>query len=184
MKKVLCTFDQHGRQILEIFNEVILHSTALYDYKPRTLEQIEQWFKLKAENNFPVIGYESVNDAQDNEADTLSGRLMGFASYGSFRPFPAYKYTVEHSIYVHQDFRKQGLGKKLLQDVIDTAQAQDYHVVIGALDQANSGSIALHEQMGFTHCGTINQAAFKFNRWLNLVFYQKILSSPAQPCDG
>lgn len=81
-------------------------------------------------------------------------------------------------------FRGQGIGKRLLQELITAAQAQDYHVLVGGIDSANSVSIRLHEALGFTYCGTIRQAGFKFGRWLDLAFYQLILSTPAQPADG
>ena len=116
--------------------------------------------------------------------ESSDGELMGFASYGTFRAFPAYKYTVEHSVYVDARFRGQGLGRVLLQQVIEAARAQDYHVLVGGIDSTNRTSIALHEKAGFTHSGTIQQAGFKFGRWLDLAFYQFILNTPAQPEDG
>ena len=170
---VQCTHDRHAEAILAIFNDAILHSTALYDYKPRTREMMAAWFEVKAKGKFPVIGLE--ND---------SGELMGFGSYGTFRGFPAYKYTVEHSVYVAGRFRGQGVGKRLLQEIITAAQRQDYHVLVGAIDASNAVSMQLHEALGFTPCGTIRQAGFKFNRWLDLLFYQLLLPTPAQPRDG
>jgi phosphinothricin acetyltransferase len=163
----------HAGQVLAILNDVILNSTAIYDYKLRTPQMMESWFEAKQRGNYPVLG--AVND--DDE-------LMGFASYGPFRAWPAYKYTVEHSIYVAAKFRGQGLGKRLLAEAIAAARAQDYHVLIGAIDSQNSTSIRLHERFGFQHAGTIRQAGFKFGRWLDLVFYQLILDTPAQPVDG
>lgn len=173
MRVVQCEQQRHANSILAIFNEVITNSTALYDYKPRTPEIMATWFETKAKGNFPVIGIE-------NEA----GDLMGFASYGTFRAFPAYKYTVEHSVYVDTRFRGQGVGKRLLQEIITAAQRQQYHVLVGGIDASNSVSIRLHEAMGFTHCGTIKQAGFKFGRWLDLAFYQLIFTTPAAPSDG
>lgn len=173
MQVVECNRERHADAILAIFNDAILNSTALYDYRPRTKEMMAAWFETKAKGNFPVIGIE--ND---------SGELMGFGSYGTFRAFPAYKYTVEHSVYVDARFRRQGVGKRLLQEIIASAQRQEYHVLVGAIDAANAVSIRLHESFGFTHYGTIRQAGFKFNRWLDLVFYQLILTTPSQPCDG
>jgi phosphinothricin acetyltransferase len=173
MRIVPCTHDRHAEAILAIFNDAILNSTALYDYKPRTREMMGAWFETKAKGKFPIIGIE--ND---------SGELMGFGSYGTFRGFPAYKYTVEHSVYVDARFRGHGVGKRLLQEVITAAQRQDYHVLVGAIDAANPVSIRLHESLGFSPCGTIRQAGFKFNRWLDLVFYQLILTTPAKPRDG
>jgi L-amino acid N-acyltransferase len=173
MQIVQCTHDRHAAAILAIFNDAILNSTALYDYKPRTREMMTVWFEIKAKGKFPVFGIE--ND---------SGELMGFGSYGTFRAFPAYKYTVEHSIYVDARFRGCGVGKRLLQEVITAAQRQDYHVLVGAIDASNAVSIRLHESLGFSPCGTIRQAGFKFNRWLDLVFYQLILKTPGDPRDG
>jgi L-amino acid N-acyltransferase len=173
MQIVPCTHDRHADAILAIFNDAILNSTALYDYKPRTQKMMNAWFEAKAKGNFPIIGVE-------NE----SGELMGFGSYGTFRAFPAYKYTVEHSVYVDARFRGHGIGKRLLQEVIATAQRQDYHVLVGAIDASNAVSIRLHESLGFAPCGTIRQAGFKFNRWLDLVFYQLVLVTPTEPRDG
>jgi L-amino acid N-acyltransferase len=173
MRVIQCQHDRHADAILAIFNDAILNSTALYDYQPRTREMMIAWFETKAKGRFPVIGIE--ND---------SGELMGFGSYGTFRAFPAYKYTVEHSVYVDARFRGQGIGKRLLQEIITTAQGQDYHVLIGVIDAANAVSLRLHESLGFTPCGTIRHAGFKFNRWLDVVFYQLILTTPAQPRDG
>ena len=162
-----------AEQILAIFNEAILNSTALYDYKPRTPESMQAWFENKKKGGFPVIG--AVED---------SGELVGFGSYGTFRSWPAYKYSVEHSIYVAVKHRGKGLGKLLLQQIIASAREQNYHVIIGAIDSQNQVSIRLHQQLGFQHAGTIRHAGFKFGRWLDLEFYQLLLDTPARPVDG
>ena len=172
MKVIQCDSSYAG-QILAIFNDAILNSTALYDYKPRTPEMMTAWFENKVRGNYPVVGI--VNEA---------GELMGFGSYGSFRDRPAYKYTVEHSLYVAKSWRRQGIGKRLLQEVITKAQGQNYHVLIGGIDSENSASIRLHEQFGFQLAGTLHQVGFKFGRWLDLQFYQLLLSTPANPVDG
>jgi L-amino acid N-acyltransferase YncA len=173
MNLITCTFDKHAEAILAILNEAIANSTALYDYHSRTMKNMVSWFETKAAGHFPVIGMES--DA---------GELAGFASYGTFRAWPAYKYSVEHSVYVDARFRGQGIGRRLLEAVIASAREQDYHVLIGGIDATNRASIALHERMGFTHCGTIQQVGFKFGRWLDLAFYQLALPTPLQPTDG
>jgi L-amino acid N-acyltransferase len=173
MRVVQCEQSRHAEAILAIFNDAIINSTVLYDYKPRTMEMMTGWFEAKSKGKFPVIGIE--ND---------SGELMGFGSYGTFRAWPAYKYSVEHSVYVDARFRRQGVGKRLLHEVIAAAQGQDYHLLVGVIDASNSVSIQLHEAMGFTHCGTIRQAGFKFSRWLDVSFYQLILSTPSNPIDG
>ncbi|CAM4382131.1 GNAT family N-acetyltransferase [Bordetella tumbae] len=170
---VECTCERHGPAILEIFNDAILTSTALYDYKPRTLASMQAWFQAKAAGGFPVVGFE-------NEA----GELMGFASYGSFRAYPANKYTVEHSVYVQSRFRGKGLAEALMRIVIDRARQAQLHVLVGGIDATNAGSIRLHEKLGFVHAGTIRHAGFKFGRWLDLAFYQLILDTPVEPVDG
>src|SRR5258706_5580598 len=173
MTIIQCDHQKHAAQILAIFNEAIINSTALYDYKPRTADMMQTWFEAKAKGNFPVIGVQ-----EDG------GKLMGFASFGSFRAWPAYKYSVEHSVYVDARFRGRGVGRRLLEEVIEAARAQNYHVLIGGIDATNKASLALHERLGFTHCGTIRQVGFKFGRWLDLSFYQLILPTPLQPIDG
>jgi L-amino acid N-acyltransferase len=173
MNIVACTYDSHAPAILGILNEAIVNSTALYDYVLRPPESMIGWFRAKQENGYPVIG--AVAD---------DGTLMGFASYGTFRAFPAYKYSVEHAIYVHKDHRRKGLGRVLMQHLIERARQQDYHVMIGGIDMENSGSIALHQSLGFVHAGTIRQAGFKFGRWLDLGFFQLVLETPRAPRDG
>ena len=112
------------------------------------------------------------------------GNLLGFASWGSFRAFPAYKYTVEHSIYIQHEQRGRGLGKLLLQALIERAkQNGQVHVLIGCIDASNQSSIALHRRLGFEHSGTFPQVGFKFGRWLDVDFYQLILQTPFNPQD-
>ncbi len=168
-----CDETRDSDVILSIFNEAIAHSTALYEYQPRTIQNMVQWFAEKREFNFPVLG--AYDDA---------GHLLGFATYGVFRSKPAYKYTIEHSIYIHQSHRSKGVGRVLLEQLIEQAKAQDYHCMVGAIDAANAASIHLHEQFGFTHAGTITQAGFKFGEWLDLAFYQLLLDTPEHPVDG
>jgi len=171
MQFVACTHDAHAAAILEILNEAIVNSTALYDYKPRALEAMVGWFKAKEAGRFPVIG-------------AMEGsQLLGFASYGTFRAWPAYKYTVEHSVYVHRDHRGKGIGPALMKRLIDAARDQEYHVMVGGIDAANRTSIAMHEKLGFTHAGTVRHAGYKFGRWLDLAFYQLLLETPARPVD-
>ncbi|MDQ8034291.1 MAG: N-acetyltransferase family protein [Bordetella sp.] len=170
MPLIHCSEDRHAGAILDIFNHAIATSTALYDYKPRPASAMAGWFETKRRNDFPVIGIE-------DEA----GRLLGFASYGTFRAWPAYKYSVEHSIYIHHDSRGAGLGRQLLTALIEEATAREVHTMIGGIDQTNAASIALHERLGFTSAGVIREVAYKFGRWLDLAFYQKVLATPAQP---
>ena len=170
---VNCTYERHADAILEIFNDAILHSTALYDYTPRPRQSMVGWFAAKSSGGFPVIGIENAD-----------GRLLGFGSYGTFRAWPAYKYTVEHSVYVHKEHRGRGLGSILLSELIAAARKNDRHAMIGGIDTTNTGSIKLHEKLGFKHVGTLPQVGFKFDRWLDLSFYHLQLETPAHPTDG
>ena len=155
----------HLPEVSAIFNEAIFHSTALYDYEPRTLEKVIQWHEAHAQSDFPIIG-------AFDEADTL----LGFAAYGSFRPHDGYKFTAEHSVYVRTDARGRGIGETLLTALLAEARKRPVHSLIGVIDADNTVSIRLHEKLGFKFCGKIPQAGFKFGRWLDVVFYQLVLS--------
>jgi phosphinothricin acetyltransferase len=170
---VSCTHERHAAAILRILNEAIVNSTALYDYHPRSRESMAGWFRTKEAGRFPVIG-----------AESHAGELLGFATYGTFRNWPAYKYSVEHSVYVHKNHRGEGIGAALMARLITLAEKQDYHVMVGGIDQSNTASVKLHEKLGFEHAGTIRQAGFKFGRWLDLSFYQLVLNTPTAPADG
>ncbi len=142
----------------------------LYEYQPRTPQNMRAWFAEKKAGRFPVIGAEQ------------AGVLLGFATYGTFRARAAYKYTVEHSVYVHKDHRGRGIGMALMQRA-DRAGARSSSTTCWSAASMSPmpSACAMHERLGFTHAGTIRQAAFKFGRWLDLGFYQLILETPANP---
>jgi len=146
--------------ILLIYNDAILHTTAVYDYEPYTYENRVKWFEDKEQKGTPIIAYEE------------DGEVCGFATYGSFRDWPAYQYTVEHSVYVNPKHSKKGIGVTLLREIIKEAQNNGYITMVAGIDDANEGSISLHERVGFTYCGTVRKAGYKFDRWLHLAFYQ------------
>ena len=173
LRLVDCTYERHADAILAIFNDAILTSTALYVYEPRNLAFMESWFLNKRNDGFPIVGLEAEN-----------GELMGFASYGAFRAWPAYKYSVEHSVYIAKPHRGKGIGETLMRALIERARQAQVHIMVGGIDAANSGSIAMHQKLGFRHAGTINEAGFKFGRWLDLAFYQLTLNTPLTPVDG
>src|SRR3546814_4792420 len=112
-----------------MFNDAIPPSTALYEYQPRTPALLKAWFQAKQAGGVPVVGYEDA-----------AGELMGFASYGTFRAYPANKYTVEHSVYIDARFRGRGLGEALMRVVIERARQRQIHVLVGGIDAANARS--------------------------------------------
>jgi len=149
--------------ILDIINYNILNSTALYDYKPRTLENQIAIFEEKLKKGFPIIV------AIDNET------LVGFGYYSEFRFREAYKFTVEHSVYAHPNYIGKGIGKLILENLIKLAKLQKLHTMIGVIDAENQSSIEFHKKFGFEIAGTIKDSGFKFDRWLHSVFMQKML---------
>lgn len=163
----------HLDAIRGLFNHAIAHSTALYDYHPRSPETVRAWWDEKQQKGLPVIGMWSDADG-----------LLGFASFGPFRAWPAYQYTAEHSLYVAEPHRGQGVGRRLLSATVERARAHDIHALIGGIDADNVASIALHESLGFDRVGTLPQVGFKFGRWLDLCFYQRTLDTPAHPTEG
>lgn len=149
--------------ILEITNYAILHSTAIYDYDARSLETQMTWFNKRKTDRFPVVVAE------------YDAKVIGYGSYGMFRERQAYRTTAEHSVYVAEGFSGKGIGGKLLEELVVRAKKQGIHTLIGGIDASNHGSITFHKKHGFTEAGTIREAAFKFERWLDLLFMQRIL---------
>ncbi len=156
-----CSLAKHGDSILEILNDAIATSTAVYDYQPRPRESMDTWFAEKRKNDFPVIGIENEN-----------GELMGFATYGKFRPQQGYLHTAEHSVYVHRNHQRKGLGRQLLTELISRAKQQKLHLLLGLIDSQNRASIELHRSIGFELSGTITEAGYKFDRWLDVEIYR------------
>lgn len=158
--------------ILDIYNDAIINTTAVYSYEPHTMEMRQQWYDDKISKGIPVI-----------VAD-IDGRVVGFISYGPFRAWPAYKYSVEHSVYVDREFRNQGIAKKLLIRLIEVVSKKDIHTLIAGIDADNSASIHLHQQLGFQDAGHFSEVGYKFGKWLNLRFLQLILHNNLQPTEG
>lgn len=164
-KWVNCHAENHGEAIKEIFNEQIRHGTALYDLQEKTADDIDRWFATKADQQLPIIGVEDGH-----------GTLLGFASLSRFRPQQATARTYEHSLYVTPEARGQGLGKQLLNALINEATQVSAHCLVGVIDADNQQSIAMHKKAGFTEQGRLNQIAYKFDRWLDAVFMQRFIS--------
>jgi L-amino acid N-acyltransferase len=154
-------------QILAIYNEVIATSTAVYATAPASLEERGEWFEQRRQRGFPVL--------VAAEGDIV----LGFSSFGEFRgAWSGYRYSVEHSVHVHADARGKNVGRLLVEALFPLALASDKHLMIGAVDAANAGSIRFHERLGFERVGHFKEVGHKFGRWLDLVFMQRFLDSP------
>jgi L-amino acid N-acyltransferase len=158
-------------QILDIYNDVITHTTAVFSYAKHTLTMREEWFQSRLQGKFPVYVAEDKNE------------ILGFCSYGPFRVWPAYKYTVENSIYVAAQHRGKGISKLLMQPLINQAIQQQYHVIIAAIEASNHVSIRMHESFGFTEVANFKEVGFKFGKWLDLKFFELMLLTPQNPVE-
>ena len=162
MKIRLATTDDLP-DILSLLNFSIATSTAVYVDEPSNLELVSSWFEERTAQSFPITVAEH------------NGCFAGYGSYGSFRARPGYRFTVEHSVYVLDEYQGNGIGSALLEDLIDRARSAGMHSMMAGIDGENPGSIKFHEQHGFKVVATIPEAGFKFNRWLTLILMQKLL---------
>ena len=149
--------------MLEIYNDVILNTTAVYDYEPHTLAMRKAWFDTKQKDGYPIF------IAVEN------GQVLGFSSLGPFRAWAAYQYTVENSVYVSADSRGKGVGRLLLEPLIESARQMNKHTIVAGIDASNLASVRLHESFGFREVACFKEVGYKFNRWLDLRFLQLIL---------
>lgn len=147
--------------LVAIYNEVIANSTAVYFSQPVTLEERQQWWQARRAQGYPLL---IAHDAQG---------VAGFATFGDFRTWPGYRFTVEHSVHVRADGRGRGIGTQLLKALFPCAAALGKHVMVGGVDAANAASIRFHERLGFSRVGQLREVGYKFNRWLDLVFLQR-----------
>ena len=150
--------------ILEIYNDAVLTTTATYDYEPRTLEHRTQWFEERQRDNYPM--FVAVEDA---------GQVIGWSALNPFHARPGYRFTSENSVYVAADMRGKGVGKLLLSPLIEGAKARGLHAIIAVIDADNEASIRLHAAFGFEQVGLFKQTGFKFNRWLDVVYMEKLV---------
>jgi L-amino acid N-acyltransferase len=153
--------------VCDIYNALIPTTTIAWTESTQTLAERIEWFTEQEARGFPCL---VADDA---------GAVIGFASYGSFRgdgKWPGYKFTVEHTIHVARSHWGIGVGRALLETLIERAQEAGLHVMVGGIDGANTASIRFHEALGFTEVARMPQTGSKFGRWLDLVFVQRILS--------
>jgi L-amino acid N-acyltransferase len=149
--------------MLAIYNDAILNTTAVYDYQPRSSDLQRQWFETKQAQRLPVFV------AHDGAT------IIGFGSFGPFRPWPAYQFTVENSLYVDSTHRRKGAGTALLASLVSAARNAGYHAMVAGIDATNEASLALHRKAGFEPAAHFREVGWKFERWLDLVFMERML---------
>jgi len=150
--------------ILAIYNDAVRNTTAIWNETPVDLANRQAWFDLRATQGYPIL-----------VAENAKGTVVGYASFGDWRPFEGFRHTVEHSVYIHPDQRGQGIGPRLMTVLIERARACDKHVMVAAIESGNQASIRLHERLGFLTTGQMPQVGTKFGRWLDLTFMQLML---------
>ncbi|MGO2824188.1 MAG: GNAT family N-acetyltransferase, partial [Brachybacterium alimentarium] len=147
-----------------VYNHVVQHTTAIWNDDTVDVRNRADWIAARQQADFPVLV--AVDEA---------GAVLGYASYGPWRPHDGYRHTVEHSVHVREGLRGRGIGTLLLQAVIDRARAQGRHVMIAGVDAGNEASLRMHERLGFERTGVLREVGTKFGRWLDLAFLQLVL---------
>ena len=150
--------------ILEIYNEAVLNTTATYDYEPRTLEHRVAWLEDHIRTNYPV--FVAVGD---------SGRVVGWSALNRYHDRMGYRFTTENSIYVAADRRGKGIGKLLMPPLIEGAGHRGLRAILAGIDASNEPSIRLHASFGFEKVAHFKQVGFKFGRWLDVIYMEKLL---------
>ncbi|MBA1276704.1 GNAT family N-acetyltransferase [Stutzerimonas stutzeri] len=156
--------------ILQIYNDAVQNSTAIWNDRTVDLANRRAWLAERHEQRYPVLV--AVDDEQ---------RVAGYASFGPWRPHDGFRHTVENSVYVGPGQRGSGIGRSLMQALIQRARQLDKHVMVAAIESENRASIHMHQQLGFIHVGQMRQVGCKFDRWLDLTVMQLTLRRTANP---
>lgn len=151
-------------RLLDIYNYEVLNGTATFDLHPKTMDERMEWFHAHNKDNHPLTVAE------------IDGRAVGYASLSPYRPKEAYSAAVELSVYIDPAYRRQGIARCLIADILEKARERDdIHTVISVITEENTASVKLHEEFGFVHCGTMKEVGKKFGRLLGTVSYQLIV---------
>ena len=154
--------------ITEIYQHAVLYGTATFELIPPDLAEMTRRFGVLMEGGFPYL------------VAALDGRVIGYAYAGAYRPRPAYRFTVENSVYLQPAIHRRGIGLQLMQMLITESEARGYRQMIAVIgDSANAGSISVHTNCGFQMIGTHPNVGFKFGRWLDTVMMQRALGEGA-----
>ncbi|MGA7859133.1 MAG: N-acetyltransferase family protein [Terracidiphilus sp.] len=159
-------------QITAIYNEVLTHSTAIYNDRPASVEDRIAWGKARLEQGYPVL------------VAAEGDRIAGFASFGDFRSWPGYRFTVEGTVHIHAEARGQGVGTELLKAITERAKMLGKHTMIAGVDADNVASLRFLERFGFVRAAHLREVGFKFDRFLDLIFLQYWLTPPTKRDTG
>jgi L-amino acid N-acyltransferase YncA len=150
--------------ITEIYEHAVRYGTATFELIPPNLAEMTRRFGALMEGGYPYF------------VAVREGRVIGYAYAGAYRPRPAYRFTVENSVYLQPAVHRRGIGLQLLQRLIAESEARGYRQMIAVIgDSANAGSIGVHRKCGFQMIGTHPNVGFKFGRWLDTVMMQRAL---------
>ena len=155
--------------ILDIYNHAVAHSTATADYEPHTLEMRQAWFAERIGKGFPIFV----------AVHTETEQVVGWSAYGPYHARFGYRYSVENSVYIHADWRGQGVGKLLLASVISHATERGFHTILAGIDGSNEASMRLHAAFGFEQVARLKEVVYKFDQWLDVVYMQLLLTQSA-----
>jgi phosphinothricin acetyltransferase len=149
--------------ILRIYNDAVVNTTAIWNDQPSTLESRVAWLGERQQSGYPVVV------AADGS------NIVGYASFGAFRPWDGYRHTVEHSVYVDGAARRMGIGYALMDRLVARARGMGKHVMVAGIEATNEPSLRLHARLGFIQAGHLRSVGRKFDRWLDLIFMQLML---------
>jgi len=158
--------------VCEIYNDAVENTTAIWNEVRVDVANRVDWLAARRKAGFPVLV--ALNQA---------GVVVGYASFGDWRAFDGYRHTVEHSVYIRNDQRGQGIAGVLMKALIERAGELGKHIMVGAIEAGNTSSIRLHEKLGFEQVGLMKEVGMKFGKWLDLVFMQLKLDHRSTP-DG
>jgi phosphinothricin acetyltransferase len=162
--KIRAALETDLPEILQIYNEAVLTTTATYDYEPRTLASQQAWFADHLQTGYPVF-----------VADGDQG-VAGWSSLSRYHTRYGYRFTAENSIYVAADRRGQGIGKQLMVPLIQSARQMGLRAILAGIDAENQASLRLHTHFGFEPVAHFKQIGYKFDRWLDVIFLELLLS--------
>ncbi|MEJ2594477.1 MAG: GNAT family N-acetyltransferase [bacterium] len=154
-------------QICDIYNYYVQHSIATFDEKEMSGPEMEEYLS-GIMNNYPWLVYESV------------GEVLGYAYVSPWKSRSAYKYSLESTIYIHPDYIRKGIGTRLYSVLISRAKELGFHALIGGISLPNPASVALHEKMGFQKIGQFCEVGFKFDKWVDVGYWELLLKEKPQ----